>query len=130
MIKNITILTLFVTLSGCATIFSSSNQKLTVTVVDEDGNHLNDHGCKVYPTNGASYLLGGNPATISVSRSDGGLKFICHKTGYHQVTQGSETTFNNVALVNIFFWPGFIVDGLTGAYQKHNSNVQIQMNKK
>ncbi|MDG1437044.1 MAG: hypothetical protein P8P83_04645 [Rickettsiaceae bacterium] len=130
MIKKFTLLALFVTLSGCATIFTSAHQQLTVNVVDQDGQHIVDHGCMVYPTNGAAYQLGGNPATISVSRADGGLKFICHKKGYHQVQQGSEKGFNSVTLVNIFFWPGFIVDGLSGAYQQHNSNVRIQMNKK
>jgi hypothetical protein len=129
MIKNITLIILLVALSGCATIFSSADQKLSVTISDTDGNPVDDHGCKVYPTNGSSYPLVGNPAVITVSKSSGGLNFVCSKKGYKQTNQASVTGFNPVTLVNILFWPGFIVDGITGAYKTHPSNVFIQMQK-
>jgi len=72
----------------------------------------------------------GNPAVITVSKSSGGLNFVCTKEGYQQATQNSGTGFNPLTLVNVLFWPGFIVDGITGAYKTHPSNVLIHMQKK
>ena len=72
--------------------------------------------------------LTSNPAVIKVSKQ-GGVHITCTKKGYTQLNTSVYDSFNNTTLVNILFWPGFIVDGLTGAYKKIPSFYVVSMKK-
>lgn len=42
-----------------------------------------------------------------------------------------QNQFNGVSLLNIFFWPGFIVDAATGSLMKAGQfNYEVELEKK
>jgi len=117
-------------LGGCATIFSGSSQTLQVKAVDCKTNEPLE-GCRVTVTDGSGGMstVTGNPGTVSVSRGAGNVLVNCQKPGYKQLNTAVGDSFNPVTLVNVLFWPGFLVDGLTGAYKKYPSHYVVAMEK-
>lgn len=129
--KLLTLATSTLLLSGCATVFSGTTQKIKMNVVDTTDNHsLNSVACTITDSSGARHVLTQNPGTIQINRKSGTLAVLCKKPGY----QNSQTTiqdgFNGVTLINILMWPGLIVDGLSGAYKKYPSDFIVPMDKK
>jgi hypothetical protein len=101
--------TVLLTLSGCATVFSSGPQTLNL---------------KSEPP-GATYQYGPysgkTPDTVQASRAE-----LAHVTtftlaGYESKTVGVETSVQGVTWVDVLFWPGFIVDFVTGNAYKVNT---------
>lgn len=92
-----------VSLSGCATLFGSSNR--TVQVNSEP------KGAEVY-LNGQP--VGVTPATVVVASPMSSNYIMIAKKGYQTTTLPISTSFQKIGILNIFFWPGFIVDALTG----------------
>jgi hypothetical protein len=45
------------------------------------------------------------------------------------VNFGVGDSFNSVTLINILFWPGFIVDGVSGATHEYPSHISVYMKK-
>jgi hypothetical protein len=70
-----------------------------------------------------------NPGSAIVSRSNGSLQVNCKKEGYIQLNTAVGDSFNSTTLVNVLFWPGFIVDAVTGAYKKYPSHYVVSMEK-
>lgn len=56
-----------------------------------------------------TYIYGGNIVTLK-------------KKGYEDISYNINSSFQFVGLLNIFFWPGFIIDGATGNIIKINPN--------
>ncbi len=54
------------------------------------------------------------------------------KKGYAPVTQEVQTSFQAVGLLNLFvFWPGFIIDAVTGDMMKvTTTNIHVPLAKK
>ena len=112
-------------LTGCATLISGTSQQVHVKVVDENNSLMKNTKCSV--SNGSSnFDFNSNPTSISVNKSEP-LIIKCRAKGYTQ--KGSELgkSFDSVTVANVLFWPGFIVDGVTGAMQKYPSHAVIEM---
>lgn len=124
------VLTACLALAGCATVFSGSTQTVNFKVVDGNGNLLPGAICTVYDPAGSRYALTHNPGSVVLSRGQGALRVECHKKGYHQVNTAVGDNFNPTTLVNVLFWPGFIVDAASGAYKKYPSHYLVTMEKK
>lgn len=96
-------------LSSCATVFTGTSQKLSVTS-DPPGADVVINGIN----------KGQTPVTIDVKKELTGQPIELKKTGY-RVSQFTPTTmFNTTSILNILFPIGFVVDALTGALMKYN----------
>ena len=112
-------------MTGCATFISGTSQQVHIKVVDENNSLLKDTKCAV--SNGSSdFEFSSNPTTITVNKSEP-LTIKCRAKGYTQKSSGLGKSLDGVAVVNVLFWPGFIVDGVTGAMQKYPSHAVIEM---
>ncbi|MDC8449824.1 MAG: PEGA domain-containing protein [Nitrospira sp.] len=98
-----------VCLSGCATIFTGSNDNITFKSVPE--------GARV-EINGNS--IGRTPVTVPVKRALTPPQVMLKLDGYDQRSILLQNGFNGVSILNIFFWPGFIVDAATGTLMKYD----------
>jgi hypothetical protein len=116
--------------SSCATVLSGTTQSISVQAVDETTNTVIEGiSCSVADGKGVIYPVPTNPGTITVSKGKGDLSPKCIKKGYTQTNFGVGESFNGVTLVNILFWPGFIVDGMSGAMQDYPSHISVFMRK-
>ena len=116
-------------LSGCATIFSGTTQTIHIKVIDANKQALSDVRCSVTDGTGGGYLITTNPGSAKVSKARGGVVVKCEKEGYKQLNTAVGDSFNPVTLVNILFWPGFIVDAASGSYRKYPSHYLVTMEK-
>ncbi len=117
-------------ISGCATIFSGSTQKINIKVSEPGSSEpLTGISCTVLDPNGSHIVLLSNPSTINVSRGEGAIQISCKKEGYHQLNMAVGDSFNAVTIVNVLFWPGFIVDAVSGSYKKYPSHYLVTMEK-
>lgn len=118
-------------LVGCASIFTGTTQPLTVRAVNSENNRvISTATCTVTDEYGHVYSLANNPGSVTMDKGSGVLKIRCRNSGYHYAQTGVEEKFNAVTLVNILFWPGFIVDLADGAYMKYSGEVTVLMQPK
>lgn len=68
-----------------------------------------------------------NPGEIIVRKGKGPLRPDCKKAGFVQQSVGVGESFNALTIVNVLFWPGFIVDVVTGSMQKYPSHMSVMM---
>jgi len=106
-LRNLFFLTPVIVLAGCATVFTPSHDPVTINSVP----------------GGAAVFMDGNrvgktPLTFPVKRQLTPPRIEVKNEGYHTQTILMQNQFNGVALLNIFFWPGFIVDAATGTLMK------------
>ncbi|MGH8012367.1 MAG: hypothetical protein ACREQ4_07705 [Candidatus Binataceae bacterium] len=99
-------------LSGCATIFSGGPQSLDLTSTPP----------------GATYqygpYTGKTPDTLQASRGSLAHVATFQLAGYESKTVPVEMGVQGVTWVDILFWPGFIVDFVTGnAYKVTTPNI-------
>lgn len=117
-------------LSGCATVFTGSTSNVQIRVVDAESNEfINDIKCSVIDNDGMVYLFSSNPGNIIANKGKGTLRVDCKKPGYAQQNMGISQNINGVTFINVLFWPGFIVDAVTGSMHKYPASVTIQMKK-
>lgn len=95
-------------LAGCATMFSGSQDSVTI--------NSNPAGATVL-VNGLE--MGRTPMTAMVRRGAPGTVTL-RMDGYEDRSFQLQSKFNAVTLVNLFFWPGFIIDAVTGAITKYD----------
>ena len=110
--------------SSCATLFTDSKQSITFTGME---------GTKIYDaTNNIKLAEIGNDqsATVQIKKKMSDKQLLAKKEGYNTLPFLLESSFNNTALWNILFWPGFIVDLGTGQMNKYDTTtVNIEMEK-
>ncbi|WP_341764485.1 hypothetical protein [Candidatus Tisiphia endosymbiont of Beris chalybata] len=117
-------------LQGCATVFSGTTQPINIKVVESNTNALlADCNCIVTDGGGGQQVLATNPGVVRVSKAQGGVQVTCQKAGYRQLNTSVGDSFNATTIVNVLFWPGFIVDAVTGAYKKLPSHYVVSMQK-
>ncbi len=105
-------------LSGCASIISGTNQTLTFNSDVED--------VEVY-VDGA--LIGKTPVSASFKKNKA-QSVMFKKTGYEAVTRELTKSYDNVALINIF-WDLSTTDMITGAaYEYEPGAIYVEMPKK
>jgi hypothetical protein len=116
-------------ISGCATVLSGSTQTISVKIIDDKQELVTDAKCSITDGIGNTFLLVGNPATVNISRGHGAVVVNCKKPGYRQMNMAVGDDFNALTVVNVLFWPGFIVDVATGAYKKYPSHYMVNMER-
>lgn len=102
-------------LSSCASIFTSSRQNIVFT---------GDEGTKIYDTSTNLKLAEidkDQTASISVKKKMNDKQFLIKKEGKEPKAVIIESSFNNVALWNLLFWPGFLIDLATGQMNKYDN---------
>lgn len=118
-------------LVGCATIVSGTSQVIHVQAIDKHTQKLVANAkCTLTNSKGVTFPIYGNPGSVNVPREYGGLQAHCIAPQYHQTGTGTGESFNAWTLVDIVFWPSFIVDAATGAAKKYPSYITVIMNKK
>lgn len=101
---------LVLVLTSCATLFSGSRDNITLNS-EPPGAVIFIDGLE----------QGRTPATISVKRPGLGDRQITLKlSGYEDRTFTLQKEFNTVAILNIFMFPGFIIDIVTGAIMRYD----------
>lgn len=117
-------------LTSCATLFSGTTQTINVKIVDSADNQLlSKVSCTVSDGSGGTYAIVKNPSIIHVTKGKGTIIIMCKKPGYRQMNMAVGDSFNALTVVNVLFWPGFIVDAASGAYKKYPSHYLISMEK-
>ncbi|WP_316353331.1 hypothetical protein [Candidatus Trichorickettsia mobilis] len=117
-------------ISGCATVFSGTRQTLHIQAIDITNNDILEQArCTIMDGAGGSYYINNNPGTVTVARSSGPITVLCKADGYKQLNTSVGDSFNGASLINIIFWPGFLVDAVTGAYKKFPSHYLVAMEK-
>lgn len=109
---------LVLSLSGCATVFSPSTDNVTI--------RSNPPGATVFLD---GMRVGKTPATFPVSRGIAPPQIEVKAPGYANQPVIMQNKFNAVSLLNIFFWPGFLVDVATDSMRKPvrtNFNVELE----
>lgn len=117
-------------LTGCfATIFSGPAQTIQMKVVNGEGDLIEKIKCFVHDPSGMSHSITSNPGAVVIQRGSGPLSVDCKKAGYKQLNVMVGESFNKVALLNLLWWPGFIIDTVTGAYKQYPSHYVVTMEK-
>lgn len=95
-------------ISGCASIAGSNTRDIKIDSQPE--------GAAIYVDN---QRYGVTPAVIKLpTYIYGGKSITLKKEGYHDQSMMVNTQFQPIALLDIFFWPSFIIDAATGSLVK------------
>lgn len=105
-LKKLLVVVGLVSLAGCATIISGTNQSVTFDSAPE--------GAEVY-IDGAR--VGVTPITVMLEKSAKSTVMI-KKNGYQTVTRDLTKRFDNTAILNIF-WDLSTTDAITGAWKEY-----------
>ena len=107
-------------LSGCASMFGDNDRTIHVT--------SNPAGVRVFYKGDE---VGETPVEIPVNSTFNPGAISVKKEGYNTRTRQVTTSFQGVGFLNVFFWPGFIVDAATGDMMRINSkNFHFALTKK
>lgn len=97
-------------LSGCATLFSGTEERITFYSEPSGASVIID-----------GIVVGTTPATVEVDRPGmEEMRVTVQLDGYDPRVFELDKEFNSASILNIFFWPGFVVDALTGALFKYD----------
>ena len=107
-----------IALSSCASVFGNKNRDVTVT--------SRPPGAKVY-LNGT--YLGHTPTTLTVDNPMDTHLVTVRKAGYEPQQKPVDTRFQPIGILNILFWPGFIVDYATGDMKKVYPTLHFDLQK-
>jgi len=116
-IRNTLVILAVLNLTACSTIFGNKDRHVTVNSVPP--------GAEVY-LNGEA--MGRAPVTVQVVNPLFSNTIAVKKDGYKPLYQPIMTSFQPIGLLNIFFWPGFIIDAVTGSMMKvetHNVTANL-----
>lgn len=107
------------TMSGCASMFGSDNRSIHVT--------SNPDNAKVYYQ---GVEIGKTPTNVAVDSTFSPGSITVKKPGYNTSMHQIQTSFQTVGILNIFFWPGFIIDAITGKMMKvSNHHIHLPLSK-
>ncbi|XHC25534.1 MAG: PEGA domain-containing protein [Phycisphaerales bacterium] len=102
--------------SGCATLLNSETQPVTFNS-DPEG--------ALVRIDGVAY--GRTPVTIPVQRKGWDKQVLMSLDGYKTEMFTLNNTLSGTTFLNVLWWPGAIVDGISGRGGKYESNVSIVM---
>ena len=109
-------------LSSCCTLFTPSKQAITFN--GENGIKIYDDGMKI------AEIKDNNTTSVRIKKELSSKYLIAKKEGYRPTPLKLDTKFDSVAVINILFWPGFVVDAATGQMCKWDTtNIDIEMEK-
>ena len=101
-------------LTSCMTVFTKAKQP--VTIQGESGVALYDARNNVK----IGEIDEGGTTTLMLKKRTADLTIIAKKKGYQNTPFVVESCFNNKALWNILFWPGFLIDLGSGKINKYD----------
>ena len=128
--KKLGFISTLLLISGCATIFTGTSQNLGIRVVDADTNSVIEKSkCTLFDGEGMTHTISNGEGSVIVQKGKGSLKIECKSGGYKQKSISVSQNFNAVTVANVLFWPGIIVDAVTGAMQKYPPHAIVQMEK-
>lgn len=128
MFKKTALATFCFLLSGCATVFTGTDQAINIKVTDkETQKNLSQVNCNIIDSTGAVYKVNSNPGSVTVTKGNAPLRLECSKKGYEPSTSAMNDSFNATSLLNVFFWPGFFVDIATGSIKKYPGQYSVAM---
>ena len=110
---------LFLTITGCASIGGDNTRAVKV---------------ESYPAGASIYVdnqqYGVTPAVVTLpTYIYGGKSVTLKKSGYQDHTMMVNSKFQPIALLDIFFWPSFVIDGATGNLVKIDpANLNLSAN--
>ena len=107
LLKTIMITGTMLSLAGCATMFGDKNKTISINSTPS--------GAKV--TYNGTYRGVTPYSLVLASSSTPGVITVSHE-GCQPETQQIQTSFQKIGFLNILFWPGFIVDAVTGDMMK------------
>lgn len=115
---------LMLSIAGCATIMSGTQQPVTIRVANADGAN-----CEGTDAGGYKYFWKDTPSTAMLYKGYGPVQVICKKKGYAPgvVAFSDEIAgafFGNIILGGII---GGVVDGISGAAEKYPHTVELVM---
>jgi hypothetical protein len=117
--------------TACATIFTGTSQNHSVKVVDADNKDvLKDSKCTLYDGEGMSHSINSGEGVVVLQKGKGSIKLECKDSGYENRTVVVGQKLNPVTIANVLFWPGIIVDAVTGSLQKYPTYTNVEMSKK
>lgn len=104
LIKTLAVAVSFLIIGGCASIAGNNTRAVKV--------HSYPSGATIYVDN---QQYGVTPAVITLPEYIyGGKSVTVRKRGYQDQTMMVNSKFQPISLVNILFWPGFLIDAATG----------------
>lgn len=104
--------------SGCATLFGSGNRSVHVV--------SNVRGAKV-EYNGTD--VGASPTDFTIGSPFGTHNVRLSAQGYYPQMKSVQTHFQMIGLLNILFWPGFIVDAISGDMLRVDPTLHFSLQK-
>lgn len=121
-IKLVLFYSLFLTIFGCASIAGNNTRNVSVT--------SHPAGADIYVDN---QRYGVTPAVVTLpTYIYGGKSVTLKKPGYHEQTMRVNSKFQPIALLDILFWPTFVIDAATGNIVKidpANLNLHSQLQR-
>ena len=116
-------------LGGCATIVSGTSQRIRIQTVDaQTGSPLAVSACHITDRADNRTFLSHDQERITL-KSGHSFFIRCPKVGYTQLSTEIPTSVNPWIGLNLLFWPGFMIDLMTGAYEQYPNNLQVQLEK-
>ncbi len=116
--------------SGCASLVSGTTQTIYVQAIDQNTQQrIPNARCVLKDSKNNTYVLKGNPSSLLINKGQGALHTECTAPGYEQNAVGTGATFDKWTIGNIIFWPGVIVDVVTGAVTKYPDHVTVLMER-
>ena len=107
----LTLMVVLLTVSGCATIFSGTTQTIMIDSKPQ-GAYV-----ELGPQSGKT------PATFTLSK--GKDYTIEVRLGSKKKMLALSRSFDAIGILNIFFWPGFIIDAASGAMTKYSPDTYM-----
>lgn len=110
-------------LTGCATVTSGTNQKISVVT-----SPVNGAQCSL-ENNKGKWNIAKTPGSASVHRSGKNLLIICEKKGYSRAISELKPEINKIAYANILFGGiiGAAIDGSSGALYQYPMSVKVPL---
>lgn len=106
-------------LSGCATMFGDNSKIVHVNSVPKNA--------QIFANN---VPVGLTPTTISVPNTWSPTLLTFRKQGYADQATQVNTNFQMIGLLNILFWPGFVIDAISGDMMKispESRNIDVKL---
>lgn len=108
-------------LSSCATIFGDNSKIVHIKSHPEDA--------QVFVNN---MPVGKTPTDITVPSTWSPTLLTFKKKGYQEQTAQVNTSFQPIGILNILFWPGFVIDAISGDMMKiapESRNIDITLSR-
>lgn len=105
--------------TGCASVFKGNSDNISFQS-DPSGATVLLNGMKV----------GKTPILIPVKKSISAPTVTYQLDGYEDQTVQLQNSFDPIAILNVLFWPGLIIDAATGSVMQYNPKIyQVDLSR-